>query len=559
MTSNRPTILGHQHMVAAGHYLAAEAGYAVLEAGGNAVDAGVASAMCLGVVQSDLVGFGGVAPMMIRDPSLGELVTIDGLGWWPEATDINRFIDEFDGLVPRGILRTVVPGAPAAFIAALERFGTMSFGEVAFGAIRAARDGFVMYDLLASTIAEHEHEYREYEENTRIYLPNDAPPKVGSVFRLEKLAATIQFMADQEQAAGGDRKAGLAAARHAFYEGDIAQTIDRFHRENGGWLTLKDLAGYSVTFDQSVTTRFADATVHACGPWCQGPALTQVLAILEGFDLEALGHNSAAYIHVVAEAIKLVFHDREEHYGDPRHVDVPIDRLTSSQHAAHLRDRIDRARATPHGELWDEAGEQELVGEGALDTSYTCAIDSDGLVFSCTPSDGSSNTPVVPELGMCLSSRGSQSRADPDHPSSIAPGKRPRLTPNPAIAVCDDGRVVPFGTPGADVQIQAMAQALTNLLVFGMSPQDAVGAPRFSSYSYPQSFAPHNVSPDLLRMEESLVESHGARLSELGHKVEAWPEGNWRAGAVCMIARDGETGVMGGGADPRRPCYVLGW
>ena len=564
MTTFRPTVRGHKHMIAAGHYLATQAGYAVLEGGGNAVDAGVAAAMVLGVAQSDLVSVTGVAPIMVRFPDSGAVTTISGVGRWPRAARIDDFVEKHGGHIPRGVLRTVVPAAPDAFITALDRWGTMSFAEAAAAAIRVARDGFVMYDLMAESIAKDEAHYAEWASTSAIYLPGGRPPAVGDVFRHTDLARMLQHMCDEEKAqASKGRSAGLAAARRAFYEGDIARAVVRFHEQEGGLMTMADMADFHVGIEPAVSTRFRDTTVHACGMWCQGPVLVQLLNILDGFDLEALGHNSPAYLHVLAEATKLAFGDRERYYGDPEFTQVPVDWLISKAHADEQRALIREDRALDGRAFWQGggmAGDGPVDGPGsALDTSYVCAVDSTGLTFSCTPSDGASGSPVIPGLGAPMSSRGSQNWAIPGHPSALAPWKRPRLTPNPAIAVSDDGKVIPFGTPGADVQAQAMVQALVNLRVFGMTPQEAVEAPRAALYGYPQSFEPHESGADVLRVESRVpAETRGA-LADRGHTIENWPDLVWKAGAVCLIEADSRTGTLGGAADPRRPCAAMGF
>ena len=575
MKAHRPTIMGTRHMVAACHYLAAEAGFRILESGGNAIDAGVAAGIALGVVQPEYVNFGGVAPIIIYSAKEDRLVTIAGLGPWPKAVTRDYFQKHHGGKIPSGILRTVVPAAPDAWITALKRYGTMSFGEVAASAISFARDGFPIHPLMAEIIATHEAEYRAFPSNVALYLPKGRPPHVGEVFVQKELAATIQFMADEEAAAKKlGREVGLDAARDAFYRGDIARRIVAFHDENGGLLCADDLADYSSPVETPVQTSFGDITLYACGPWCQGPSLLQSINLLDGAELAALGHNSPGYLHRVTEAVKLAFADREAYFGDPRLVDVPIEALLSREYAKTRREQISPDRAWPEmpppgdpfmGAKSREAGRigGRRVAEGAwrapeLDTSYACAIDRDGNVFSATPSDGSYNAPVVPGLGIIPSSRGSQNWGDPDHPSGVAPGKRPRLTPNPAIAIQPGKMKMPFGTPGGDVQTQAMMQVFLNIHLFGMDPQEAVEAPRVASYSFPSSFEPHDYHPGRLNAESRIEAATGEALARLGHKVAWWPDWTWLAGAVCTIVADQETGVMKGGADPRRPSYALG-
>jgi gamma-glutamyltranspeptidase/glutathione hydrolase len=244
MKAHRPTIMGTRHMVAACQYLAAEAGFRILEAGGNAIDAGVAAGIALGVVQPEYVNFAGVAPIMIYSAADNRVFTIPGLGTWPKAIERDHFKKHHAGKIPQGVLRTVVPAAPDAWITALDRFGTMSFGEVAQSAIGFARDGFPVYPLMSEIITEHEAEYRMFPSNVALYLPQGRPPRPGEIFVQKDLAATLQYMVDQETTARHrGREAGLAAARDAFYRGDIARAIVTFQKDNGGFLSADDLEG----------------------------------------------------------------------------------------------------------------------------------------------------------------------------------------------------------------------------------------------------------------------------------------------------------------------------
>lgn len=569
MMPARPTVMGTRHMAAAGHYLAAQASFEILEAGGNAVDAGVAACIALAVVQSEFVSVGGVAPMMIYNAEDGSIVTIDGLGVWPRAATLERFLREYGGKIPMGLPRTIAPAAPDAWITALERFGTMRFGEVARAAIRFARDGFPMHPLMAELIAQNADKYRQWSSNAAIYLPDGAPPKVGRIFVQTDLGRTLQYLVDEEHAkSGGGRAAGLAAVREAFYCGDIGNTITDYHRENGGLLTPEDLAAYSVRLERPLKIRFRGYEIYSCGPWCQGPALLQILTILDRIDLGALGHNSLDYIHVLVEAMKLAFADREAYYGDPRFVDVPMEELLSPDYAARRRALIDKSRAQTGMPAPGLGSRNARTAEPAasskatsppLDTSYTCVIDRHGNAFSATPSDTSFYSPVIPGLGFCVSPRGYQSWAAAGHPAAISPGSRPRLTPNPAMAVIPGKFVMPFGSPGGDVQCQAMLQAFLNVAIWGMDVQSAVDQPRCATFSFPGSFEPHTYHPDLLNLEALISKEIGDGLASRGHRIEWWPMRHWRAGGACMIAHDRESGVIQGGADPRRPAYVCGW
>jgi gamma-glutamyltranspeptidase/glutathione hydrolase len=565
--AHRPTIAVTTHAIAAGHYLAATAGFEILQAGGNAIDAGVAAGIALGILQIDLVDFAGVAPIMIYHAEKREVVTIAGLGTWPRALDPEFFMREHGGKIPLGVLRVVVPAAPDAGITALKRYGTMSFGEVAASSIRLARDGFPMYPLMAASIEKQQERLRQWPSSAAVMLPNGSPPQAGEVFRQTDLAASLQYMADEEKAASGrGREAGLEAARDAFYRGDIAKKIVGFIQEQGGLLSADDMANYHSPVVPPERRRFGDLDVYTCGAWCQGPTLLQTLALLEGTDVKALGHNSADYIHTLTEALKLAFADREAYYTDPALGNVPLPTLISSEYAAERRKLIRPDKAWPEmpppGQLG--AMDQRLRASPPNpnpepDTSYVCAVDRWGNAFSATPSDGSYGSPMVPGTGLIPSSRGSQSRPDPRHPAGVAPGKRPRLTPNPALAIKGGTEFMPFGTPGGDVQTQAMLQVLLNVFVHGQSVQGAIESPRFASYSFPSSFSPYDYYPGRLNIEGRIPEAVTGELARRGHQIERWPDWIWLAGAVCAIRSDTKRGVKEAGADPRRAAYALGW
>lgn len=570
----RPNIMGTRHLVAAGHYLAAQAGFLVLEAGGNAIDAGVAAGLALNVVESQMCCFSGVAPIMMYLAGSGDIVTIDGLGSWPRAASCEFFRQHHPGPIPEGILQTVVPAAADAWITALDRYGTMSFGDVAASAIRFARDGFPMHPQMADRIKETVDDFLAWPANAAIFLPGGRPPGAGDVFVQRDLGRTLQFLADEEAAAAKrGRQAGLRAVRDAFYRGDIAAKIVQFQREQGGLLSAEDMASYRVTVEPPVRTRFRDIDVYSCGPWCQGPMLLQELNLLQGIELRDLGHNSPAYIHTVTEAIKLAAADREAYYGDPRFVDVPIDVLLSHPYADRRRALIRPDQAWPEMPPAGDTGSGQRptsppavshpapagVDRG-LDTTYVCVVDRHGNAFSATPSDGvMRKSPIVPGTGLAPSSRGNQSRTDPRHPACVAPGKRPRLTPNPSLVIRQGDFVMPFGTPGGDLQTQAMLQVFLNMFVFGMDPQSAVEAPRVASYSFPDSFSPHPYYPGLLRLEPAITEPTGSALAALGHVVEWWPEQVWSRTAVCAIRADRRSGILHGAADHRRTSYAVGW
>ena len=568
----RPTIRGTRHMVSAGHYLAAEAGFQILEAGGNAVDAGVAAGIALGVVQSEFVNVAGVAPIILYLAERNEVLTISGLGTWPRAALLELFLEQHGGTIPAGLLRTVVPAAPDAWITALAEFGTMCFGDVAEAAIRFARDGVPVNSLMAELIANSAEGYRRWPSSAEVYLPEGRAPGRGAL-RASRSRAHLAVHGGR----GESRREGRARGRP---ESGPSRLLPGRHRRRHCRLSprarrapaMDDMREFHVAIEPPVETTFSETTIYGCGPWCQGPMFLEMPNLVEGIDLAGLEHNSPAYVHALTEAMKLAFADRERYFGDPQFIDVPIPGLLSKTYAAERRQRIDFERAHPEmpppGKPDAAAKAEQMAGvftptgapiEAALDTSYVSVVDRHGNAFSATPSDSSANTPVIPGTGLCPSSRGYQSWAVPGHPSAVPPGKRPRLTPNPALAMAEGKFVMPFGTPGSDVQCQAMLQVFLNLMVFGMEPQAAVEAPRFATYSFPESGEPHTYRPGQLYLEGRIDDATGETLEQLGHKVSWWPDLVWRAGGLCLIHADRQSGMLSGGTDPRRMGYAIGW
>ncbi len=473
------------------------------------------------------------------------MVTISGLGRWPQEASVEYFQKHHGGRVPVGVERCITPAAPDAWITALEEFGTMSLADVMQDAITLAERGFPMHHFMAGNLQEGAAQMRQWASSAAIFLPGGRPPEPDDVFVQRDLGGTMRrLVAAEAKAQNRGREAGLQAARDAFYRGDIAREIAAFYQSQGGLLTYDDLAACRAQIEALVRVSFHEYDIYTCGPWCQGPVLAQVLSLLAGYDLQALGHNSPAYVHVLTEALKLTFADRERYYGDPEFVDVPMQALLSQEYAAERRQLIQLDKAQPGMPPAGVPGR----GNGAavpwrglspmpepamtdlLDTSYLCVVDQQGNVFSATPSDGCTQAPVVPGTGLVISTRGAQSWAVEGHASAVAPGKRPRLTPCPAMVFKNGKPYMPIGTPGGDVQCQSMLQVFLNVAVFGMPPQAAIEAPRFSTYSYPGSFEPHAYQPDELRIERRLAEQVGATLADKGHKVVTWPDWTWKAG-----------------------------
>jgi gamma-glutamyltranspeptidase/glutathione hydrolase len=569
----RPSIMGTNAMVASGHYLATRAGERILARGGNAVDAGVAAGLCLCVLHIDMVNLAGVAPIIVYLADQDRVITISGLGRWPQAASVEYFRGRCGGRIPLGVLRCITPGSPDAWITALEEYGTMTLAEVMEEPIRLAAEGFPMHPFMASNVRDAVRQVQQWPSSAAILTPGGRVPEPGDIFVQRDLARTMERLVEAEAGARRHgRRAGLQAARDLFYRGEIAREIAAFYRTEGGLLTYEDLAAFRVKIEEPVRATFREYEVYTCGPWCQGPVLGQALMLLERDDVRALGHNSPAYVHLLTEALKLCFADRERYYGDPELVDVPMHALLSRDYADARRRLIDLDRA--HAGM-PEAGAPAGVGGAtappgrpvpaqpaaaeALDTTYVCAVDRRGNIFSATPSDGCLSAPITPGTGLGVSSRGSQSWVVDGHPSAVAPGKRPRLTPCPAIVFKEGRPFMPLGTPGGDVQCQAMLQVFLNIAVFGMDPQAAIEAPRFATYSYPGSFEPHEYHADELRIERRLAAEVGDALAARGHRVVTWPDWTWRAGGVCTITIDRARGLLAAGADPRRMGYAIGW
>lgn len=554
--SLRPTVVGERHVVSAGHPLVAEVGLRVLDEGGNAVDAGVAAGLAANVVQPDMCNFGGIAPIVVRPGRDGIVYAVAGAGWWGSGATVAAHRERYGGDMPPGPAVAVVPGAPAAWIAALARFGTWSFARAAAPAIELAREGFPLDRRLAAGLAVTGRSFGRWESSRRIYWPEGRPPAEGDRLVQDDLGRLLERLAEAES--GRTREEALAAVHRAFYEGEPAERIARFVADGGGWMTRADLAEFEAEVEPAVVGSYAGWTVAVPGTWTQGPALLQMLNVLAGLDLEALGHGSADYLHLLVETVKVAFADRERWYGDPRHVEVPLERLLSGEHADELRARISTAAALPAAETAAAA----RPAARALDTTYLCVVDGDGNAFSANASDTLDSSPIVPGLGILVSSRGLQSRLDPAHPACIAPRKRPRLTPAPAIASHPDGRVWALGCPGGDMILQAMLQVFLGVVHFGLTPQQAVEAPRVASFGFPNSFFPHAVADRRVLAEERIGERVAADLARRGHDVGRWPGFAHDAGGVCTALdlrppADGRR-VLGAAADPRRICYALG-
>ncbi|MEQ8967476.1 MAG: gamma-glutamyltransferase [Azospirillaceae bacterium] len=565
--SMRPTLVGDRWMVSAGHPLVAEVAGAVLEAGGTAIDAGVAGGFASNVVQADMCNLGGVAPMVVRPAGSEQAYAISGVGWWGRSATPEAFRARHGDDMPLGAPVGVVPAAVDAWITALARFGTRRLGELIAPAIALAAEGFPLDHRTATAYALLGTGFASWETSRRIYWPEGRPPRVGDRLVQRDLARTLGILAEAERAAGGDRAAGLEAARAAFYEGDIAARVVAWCRAEGGWLDADDLAEFRSTVTPAPSVRFGDWRVFTTDTYSQGPVLLQALSILDGFDLASLRRGGADHLHLVAEALKIGFSDRERHYGDPDFPGTRIAELLADDHVAALRGMVDPRRALPDlPTLEAEPPTPPARGRERHDTTYLCVVDAAGNAFSAMPSDTIDGAPILDGLGFFVSPRGVQSRLDPAHPAALGPRRRPRLTPTPALALgvggAEAGRAIALGCPGGDVIVQAMLQAFLEHAVFGRLPQQAVEAPRIATFAFPDSFFPNPHFHGRLSIEKRVPEAVRADLAQRGHALHVWPEWEFDAGGVCMAGdlrapEEGEA-VLFGAADPRRTCYARG-
>src|SRR5687768_5587009 len=407
-------VIGARWAVAVGNAMAAQSGARVLAARGNAIDAGVAAGLTLGVTSPEMVSVAGVAPILVHIAATGETWQVSGVGPYPRASTAEWFRTRHGNQIPVGLPRTVVPAAPDAWCTALARWGTMSFGDVVTEAMDYASRGYAVSAFSAYQFAANEAKFKQWPTSSHL-LPGGRAPKMGQIVVQKDLGDTLARMVAAEKRAGGSRVDGIRAARDEFYRGETAKRIAEFHRAEGGTMTLEDLAEFSVEVAPALHGRFGAHHVAVCGFWCQGPVLIQMLNLLDGVNVEALGHNSPAYLHRIIETVKLAFSDRHTYYGDPKFVQVPHERLLSKEYAEARRRLIgDQAwpDMPPAGEVDPSLARRPaaMIAGGSsddLDTSYVAVIDAAGNGFSATPSDPHVDSPVVPGVGCVVSPRGS--------------------------------------------------------------------------------------------------------------------------------------------------------
>ncbi len=556
--SHRPTLVGQHYMVSAGHPVVAQLMANVLEKGGTAIDAGIAGGFASAVIQPDMCNLGGIAPIILRQAGQSTMWTSPGVGPWGADATLDGFLAKWGGDIPLGPATGVVPGAPDALLGALARFGTWSFSDLVAPLIDYARDGLVLDHRTAIALEIMGRSFAEWDSSRAVYWPNGRPPRMGEIIRQTDLAATLETMAAAET--GGDRQSRIEGVRAAFYDGPIAEAMTAFNSARGGTLTRADFAAFRTELTAAPEVAYDGWRVATSDFTTQGPVLLQALGILRHFDVKAAGAGSADALHWLVEALKLAFTDREAHYCDPAFARSDQSALLSDAHLGRLAGRITRERT-----LATDATSTPGAARPRFDTTYVCAVDAAGNAISIMPSDTLDGSPIVPGVGAMVSCRGVQSRLDVDHANALAPGKRPRITPAPALALrpsADGEEVVSFGCPGGDMIIQAMLQGFVNLVTHGMLPQQAVEAPRVASFSFPNSFFPNPAFPDRVDVEARIDADVRADLGRRGHDLHDWPEWEFDAGAVMMAGRmemGGEDGpALFGAADPRRIAYAIG-
>lgn len=574
--------MGTHGMVATEHYLSALIGVQMLQHGGNAIDAAVAAIFAEGVLNPHMHTIGGEVPMLVYMADTRQVSAINGNTAAPQRATIAWFAEQKIPLIPgEGLLAAGVPAALDALITALDRFGTMTLADVLPPALELARDGFPMHpglvgpsDYLPFSIWHCVDTFRDrWPTSARLYLPQGQLPEVGAIFRNPDLARLFERLLQAEgDAAGRGRSAALRAARDLFYRGEVARQIAAFVQRHDGLLEAHDLAAFETRVETPVSTTYRGYEVYKCGPWSQGPVFLQQLRLLEGYDLQALGHNTAPYIHLVTEAAKLAFADREAYYGDPAFVQVPMQELLADEYTAKRRRLIDPDLASLELRPGDPLNGQPLrTGQGPLvgrewqrGTVHVAVVDRQRNLVAATPSGAwIAGSPVVEDLGFPLTTRVQVFYLDPRHPNALAPGKRPRTTLTPSLVLRDGQPFMAFGTMGLDQQDQWTLQFFLNVVDFGMPLQEAIEAPKFSSKHFPSSIYPHTAEPGVLRIEGRVPYEVRRALQAKGHRVVM--QSDWVEGYVVGVQVDIDRGVVCGGADPRGelatllPAYAMGW
>ena len=523
------------------------------------------------VVEPHMNGIGGEAPAIAYSSKHKKVLAISGQGYAPGSATLNFFRDQRIEFIPGdGFLPATVPASFDLWITLLREFGTMSLAEVMRPALRLAEEGFAVYPTLARNIRAHAKRFTsEWPTTARIFLPNGKPPNVGDKLVQRDLAKTLRSLSQAERRSGGGRQKSLEAARDHFYSGPLAKQIVKFTSENPvrdatgklhrGLLDFTDLAEFHTRLETPVSIEYKGLRVYKCGPWSQGPVFLQQLRLLDGYDLPRLGHNTADYIHILTEASKLAFADREEYYGDPCFTGVPIRRLLSRSYAAERRKLINHKKASLDlrpGEI--SCKRTEGLSDFHGDTTHLDAADSEGNMVSVTPSGGWIwGSPVIQGLGFPLGTRGQMFSLNRSHPNCIAPQKRPRTTLSPTLVTLHGKPYMAFGTPGGDQQDQWTLQFFLNFVEFGMNLQSAIDAPTFHSSHFPSSFYPRTAEPGVLHLESRIPPTVRKELKRRGHRIIV--DGDWVNGTVTAVRLNADGGTIEAAASSRyQTAYAMG-
>src|SRR6516225_4586999 len=572
--TTRPEIEGTFGVVTSTHWIATAVGMATLEKGGNAFDAAVATAFTLQVVEPHLNGPGGDVPVIVYDTRRGKPEVICGQGPAPAGATIAHYRGEGLDLVPgTGLLAACVPGTFPTWMLMLRDYGTLSLREVLAPAIAYAQNGYPLVERANATIATVADLFRTYwPTSAAVYLPNGKVPPTGTLFTNKMLAATYSRILDDAESAGADREAQIARACRAWSQGFVAEAIDRFCRtqeimdtsgeRHRGVLTADDMARWVPTVEEPLTYDYGRYTVCKAGVWSQGPVMLQQLALLKGFALDGLDPTSPEFIHLQVECAKLAYADREKFYGDPKFNDIPIQTLLSDAYNDERRKLISEKasldfvpgsvegfgavvklrRAEGHREAVGAMGAGEPTvgrfGEVRGNTVHFDIIDESGNMVSATPSGGwLQSSPVIPELGFCLGSRAQMFWLEEGHPASLAPGKRPRTTLSPTMALREGEPYLSWGSPGGDQQDQWITQFFLRHVHAKLNLQEAIDAPAWHSEHFPISFWPRTARPGVLVVENRVPKASREDLTRRGHTIEVGPD--WSEGRLTAASRLG--------------------
>ncbi len=569
---------GFRGAIATEHYLSAQTGMDILKAGGNAFDAAAAATLVESVVNPHMFSLGGECPMLLYSVSDRQVVAINGNTEAPALATLEFYRARgFAEVPPEGVFAAGAPAVLSALLEMVRRYGSLPFEVLAEPAFQLARDGFPAHEGLLympgfSIQANREKFLDLWPASATAYLTGEkAVPAPGDKMINAPLAEVFNTLMTESRRRGVDRQAGLRAVLDCFYRGDIAAEIVRFVEGQGGLLSREDLARFHTRVEAPVSMDFRDTTLFKCGPWSQGPVFLQLLRLLDGFELQRLGHNSADMLHLWIEAAKLAYADREQFYADPNFVDVPLEELLSESYNAQRRRLIAADRASGEHRPGDPRRGGALLppeqiffaGNWGYGTVHVAVADGHGNLAALTPSGGwIAGNEIMPALGFALPSRLQTFHLDPDHPNVLAPGKQPRTTLSPTLAFRHGRPWMVFGTSGGDQQDQWTSQFYLNRVVFSMSLQEAIEAPKITCLHMPGSFYPHDAMPGRIKVEGRIPARTSEALRQRGHRVEQLAD--WVSGHICAVSRN-EAGLLTAGADPRGhkavvfPSCALAW